>query len=102
MCEQEIAEGSSVDGGVTATDSRFASLTEGLAWSKADLPTSGPLRHNDYLMAMMRMGGIVAIIIVLAAIGRVPPVRVAARLITSSVRMGTGSGSQGNAQHGDS
>jgi len=51
---------------------------------------------------MMRMGGIIAIIIVLAAIGWVPPVRMAARVITSSVRMGTGSGSQGNAQHGDS
>jgi hypothetical protein len=29
VCERETAEGSSVDGGVPATDSRFASLTEG-------------------------------------------------------------------------
>jgi hypothetical protein len=50
-------------------------------------------------MMMVRM--FVAIIIVLVVIVGVPPVGVAARMITSSVRMGAGSGSQCNAQHGD-
>jgi hypothetical protein len=51
-------------------------------------------------MMMVRM--VIAIIIILVIIVGVPPVGVAARMITSSVRMGAGSGSQGNAQHGDS
>ena len=92
-----------MDGGATATDSRFTSFTEGLELGrKKDLSTSRLLRHEDHAgvpMMMVRM--IIAIIIVLVVIVGVPPV-VAARMITSSVRMGAGSGSQCDAQHGDS
>jgi hypothetical protein len=91
-----------VDGGATATDSRFTSLRRTGAWPKEDLSTSRLLRHEDHAavpMMMVRM--VIAIIIVLVVIVGVPPV-VAAIMITTSVRMGAGSGSQCNAQHGDS
>jgi hypothetical protein len=61
-----------------------------------------PLGHEDNAaVPMMMVRVIVAIIIVLVAIVGVPPV-VAARMITSSVRMGAGRGSQSDAKHGDS
>jgi hypothetical protein len=92
-----------VDGGATATDSRFTPSTRTGAWPKAEVSTSRLLRHEDHAavpMMMVRM--VIAIIIIVVAIVRVPPVVAARMIITASVGMGAGSGSQCNAQHGDS
>jgi hypothetical protein len=81
-----------VDGGVTATDSQFSSLSEDVAlFERLSLPTSGhqPLGHADHVAVMtVRMA---RIIIIAVLVGWIPAIR---RMITrmTSTRMGAGDG----------